>query len=334
MKKLLFIDTNVFLHCVLQRTEDLDCEPLKDIAKKLDDDKLLLIMPEITGNEIFNTLKEEVSKLKEIIEENFKNLSQNISKGKDRVSRLITDSIKDSRENCLKRIDDANEKGLEIIKKIVAHKNTKKVKMTNDLILSGMKRSLLKRPPFSIEKNKGSHTKDQDCIAFESLLFFLKKGKYKKYILITCIDDRDYKRKKDSNELKREIEEELSKLCKTVKSYQNPLKMLKEEFSTHYSEKDIKQYTFSTMVSPTITNISDYFNLSPASTVHDSLGNSILVSANSPATTLIGTGTSLKANNAALINEFIDKKDICPYCGLSKEFSALGHCIYCNQNLL
>ena len=135
-------------------------------------------LPEIIEKEIFNSLEEYIRKLKTDIENHFKALSDKISKGKSRISRLITDSIEDSKSDCLEKIECANKEGKEIVKKIIKHKNTKTIPMTDVLMLSGMRRSLSKIPPSNARnKKKTPHTKDQDCIAFESILQFLEEKK-------------------------------------------------------------------------------------------------------------------------------------------------------------
>ena len=144
MKKLLFIDTNVFINCVFQRTEDLNCEPLKEILRKLEKDELILIMPEIIENEIFLTLKSVASELKEEIEKYFKSISQEIKKKEGKVSKLIIDSIEEGKKSCLKKIEDANTEGLKLLKKIIKDKNTEKISMTNELLINGMKRAFYK----------------------------------------------------------------------------------------------------------------------------------------------------------------------------------------------
>lgn len=280
MKKLLFIDTNVFLNCVFERVEKLNCEPLQGIFKELQNGEFVLIMPEIIEKEISNSLekfaldlKTEVKKYNDSFQVSLKQLkvgkktSQFIRKLKERNCKILT-LLQENQKMCFNEIETAYKDGLNVVRMIISHKNTEKIVLTDKLILNGMRRSLFKISPFSHNKDKQSYTKDQDCIAFESVLNFLKKGKYQEHTLITCIDDVDYNINKKNNtqknniELKTEIKDELKKFCNNIKSYDNPLKMLKKEFSQHYTKADIAKYSGVSTTSSGMISIFENFSKS------------------------------------------------------------------------
>lgn len=252
-KKILFIDASVYINCALQEANDSNCEVLENILKKIEKEELTLVLPEITKNEVlvrlkpkFNELKESLLSLLKPLNDESKILENKLKakKTNEKTSKLKLDTINKIIKKSESNIDDAIKseynKSFEIINKIFNSKNIYNISLSDSLILKGIKRSLLKRPPFRDSGGK-THTKDQDCIAFECQLFQLSEEKTlqnQKYII--CVDDSDYLDKK--KKIYPEILEDIKPFCKEIVGYNNPLEMLNEEFKAKYSKEDIEGY--------------------------------------------------------------------------------------------
>jgi hypothetical protein len=103
-----------------------------------------------------------------------------------------------------------------------------------------MRRSLLKKSPYTkIEKiTESAHTKDVDCIAFETLVAFYKKqtSKRNKDALIMCVSDKDYFSIDGvlHDDLKKDINVE-------TKCYKTLSEMLEKEFKAQIGSKKRKK---------------------------------------------------------------------------------------------
>lgn len=337
MKKLLFIDTNIFISCIYKEIENLDIKPLKDVLKKLKQDELILIMPEIIEKEIYYTLDKNFSDYKKQLIDDFKNLIE--KKGSERGSHLIKDVLKESQTNCLSKVNEAMEEGKKIVKEIILQKNTKKVPLENELIMKGIRRSIFKIPPFTDNRDKPQHTTNQDCFAFESVLKFLEDKTYKKYTLVACINDADYYLNKEDDTLKKAIEDDLKKYIKYIKSYKNPLEMLKKEFSAGYSKIDIDKFSTVSINSPFIQNDSEINGATFYSNFNELRKNV----ANLSVTVPLSTNPNFLNSRTELNNAYFSigpdtfptptavSSDICTSCGFYK--GALSYCINCRKNI-
>jgi len=206
-KNYLFIDTDVFINTITGNTSK---DILKILKSKLNDNKIVLVLPKVIIKEIekeFENWKTDLFKktkdnltvkkilgIKEPLTDS--NPKQNNSSELLNIE-LINDLIKTKKDDLLSEIESFY-KGLSTeLNSIFSHKNTKVVELTNKIVLSGIKRSLLKKAPCtrSDKTKENAHTKDIDCIAFESLLFFLKKEKINKIKnkLFLCVKDSDYR---------------------------------------------------------------------------------------------------------------------------------------------
>ena len=108
----------------------------------------------------------------------------------------IDSVIELDRKEMIKKIKGHYESISGEIDKIFKHKNTAIVELTDQILIAGMKRSLLKKSPYTKtdKSTENAHTKDIDCIAFEALISFCNKhyNKKKKDCLIMCVSDKDY----------------------------------------------------------------------------------------------------------------------------------------------
>jgi len=240
--KLLFIDTSVFVASVFG---DAANSILDELLKRLEKKDIVIILPEVIKNEIktqFDILKNEY------FEECKKNLSINKivgideektkqTEGKKKVnqkgtnSKTIDECIRAPREKLLANIEKYYKDLSKKIEVFFRHRNIVNIPLTDKLLLSGMKRSLLKKAPYTnIEKTtESAHTKDADCIAFESIIFYIKSLKTpSKNSVILCVSDKDYHSK--DGRLHDDICKDLEK-CK-FESYKSLAEMLEITFRT------------------------------------------------------------------------------------------------------
>jgi len=236
IKNFVFIDTDVFRDIL---TCSSSLESVKELLKKLDSNKIILILPEVILKEIekeFNSWQEDLLKnirgnlstlrILGFREEKTGEGNNNGKSGnkKDKKSEknkenleLMDKIISGKREELFNEIKGFYEDLQKKIYLIFEHKNTKLVELTECIILRGIKRSLLKKAPCtrSVTKHENAHTKDVDCIAFESIIHFLENEKIEKNSKISLyVKDSDYVT--EEGQLKQEIIEDLKKSIKNI----------------------------------------------------------------------------------------------------------------------
>ena len=239
ISKLLFIDTNIIINCALEEVDKHNINTLKDIEKNLDKKEIILILPENIKEEVFINIKDRFEKLQKNAEEKFKNL--NFDDGRFKTPVSIEEEINKNRDILVEKIKDRHKSVTKIIDKLFKHKNTKIINVTNELVVSGMKRACLMKSPYtSIMSNKTSFLRDKDCIAFEALLNYLKKEKdTKKMRFIICSEDGDYF--KSESDLYDEVIREIKEKCKSIVGYKSLFKVLEKELNEKkYSKKKIE----------------------------------------------------------------------------------------------
>ncbi|MFH0805559.1 MAG: PIN domain-containing protein [Patescibacteria group bacterium] len=251
ISKIVFIDTNIFINCALAETRDLnrvaDINTLKDIKEKLDNKEMIIILPENIKAEIITGMKIGFKKLEKYINDSFSKVNSYEKENKGKISMLIKEEIEKSKKDLIDKIIKKSKTISKIINEIIEHKNIKFVKLSNELILLGIKRSLLMKGPYTLRSSenknqKNAYSRDQDCIAFESFLNYLNKNKkeLKKSECIICSDDSDYFKDSKKNALHNNIIQEIK--CKKLSGYKDILDMLEKEFGNKYSEKQIEEH--------------------------------------------------------------------------------------------
>ncbi|MCK5061930.1 DUF4935 domain-containing protein [Candidatus Parcubacteria bacterium] len=238
--KIVFIDTNIYINCAYEEFEDLNLDVLDKIIENLDSDKMILVLPEIIKSEVLVNLKNRFDKIKKAIPDSFSSISfkKELENNK---SKTVSKLISKSKKYFIKEFEKSNKSTIDIIQKVITHKNTNIVPLTDQLVLRGINRSLLKKAPYS--KMEKAYTKDCDCIAFETLKQYLTKLKNsKKYSCIICSDDSDYFKNIKENKLSEDIILEVEKLSGKIIGYNNPLEMLKNEFEATYSEEEVEKF--------------------------------------------------------------------------------------------
>jgi hypothetical protein len=243
IRKIVFVDTNIFVSCIFEEMEGLNLGFLDKIKKLLNKNKIILVLPEVIKNEIENELKMGFYNLENGIESK---LSERISeKEKDKKKKsLLPEIYRKLEKDGVKLLKIKQKKSETIINSIFEHKNTRIIKLNNDIITLGITRSLRMIPPYNdYNKDKPTFLKDRDCIAFESLLYSSKEIKDSNNLeLIICTDDCDYYRRDDKNKLDSEIEKDASRKFKTIFVYKNLIQMLRKKFNEHYTVKQEEKY--------------------------------------------------------------------------------------------
>lgn len=226
-----FIDTDVFIRSLLGNYGD---KILEILVINLDENKLTLIFPDIIKSEVLHLFTKEKRKTIERVTSNLeirkvlgiqepttdekkKNRSQNsIVPTRDvSNSEKLDEVTKADRDNLLLKIENYYECIFKKLEDIFQHKNSKNIDVTNEIMLRGMKRSLMKLPPFSDKTTEQSRTKDADCIAFEALIDLVNSD----FIpvsekLVMCLSDKDYI--DQDGKIHEHIKIDLAKISSTV----------------------------------------------------------------------------------------------------------------------
>lgn len=246
--KLLFVDTNIFLDAI---TSDFSVSIIKSFCEILDNNKVEFILPEVIKVEIITQYQYWKNDIVRIVEKNLstenilgiedttdKNSKKNQNKRESEIG-IIDDLIKNDRNDVVAKIKKHYETVIQSLEKLFTHKNTKNIRLDYHLLLEGMKRSLLKKSPSTrTEKStESAHTKDVDCVAFESLISYLESRKESDDFLIICVSDKDYL--SDDGKLHNDIESDLSQLSHS--HYQDLLIMLEKEFQLNIATEDSQE---------------------------------------------------------------------------------------------
>jgi len=244
-KKYVFIDTNVFINILFM---DSDGKILKKFLKLIKKEKAFLIIPENIKREIEFILYEESFFLRDEIYNSFlKNalllLEDKTKQDKSEVKEAILNGFKKSlekhKELLLKDSNDFCKLKQNEFKDVCDCGYTKCISISEESLLNGIKRSLMKLAPFtsplSKKKRENTHLKDSDCITFETILSFLKEEKSNKKTnlsFIMCVSDKDYTT--EDEKILKDIENELKDFnlihCKN----------LEEIFKKGFNEKEKK----------------------------------------------------------------------------------------------
>lgn len=246
-KKFLFVDTNIFIDALTSNHGE---QVIDELAKKLTESKIVLILPEVIKMEIITQYSSWEKDILEKAEENLSvesilGIRDTTGNGKKKERRgeteakKIDDIISPDRKRLLEKIKGHYKVVSDDIEKVFGHKNTKVIDLTDQLLFAGMKRSLLKKSPYtrSDKATENAHTKDMDCIAFESLLSFisLQDEKKSKGNLVMCVSDKDYVSK--SGDLHDDLKRDIGKFSKYSR-YGSLIDMLKGEFKVEIGSKN------------------------------------------------------------------------------------------------
>ena len=249
--KYIFIDTNLFIDAVTSNEGE---NILGSIIKQLNKKSVKIVLPEVIKAEILTQYTYWKNGVIESVKGNLTTLNilgikegltetdkKNRKKNKGETEAEKIDSvIEPHRKAMIKKIEGRYKSITKKIEQVFKHKNTKIVKLTDQILLAGMKRSLLKKSPYTkTEKiTESAHTKDVDCIAFETLVAFYKKqgSKPSKNTLIMCVSDKDYFSNEGTlhDDLKKDINID-------TKCYKTLPDMLDKEFKAQINSKKGKK---------------------------------------------------------------------------------------------
>ncbi len=235
--KLLFIDTVLFVGCILGdiKGQNLTVEVLEDVQKELSKGKALLLLPEVIKYEVIDKLKEREKAFVSKIKHYFGMLKT--LRGEDRLPALMKKTIEKAKENLVKDVQNKHKEAQTLLNKIFEHENTRTIEITEEIFFRGCRRALIRKAPATKNnKNKSAFKKDQDCMAVESIINFLKENKCEKLVVCTR-DTADYY---EGDDLHSEVLDDLREGCNKVVSYRNLLDMLKEEFAKSVKKEDIQ----------------------------------------------------------------------------------------------
>ena len=187
--KYIFIDTNLFIDVVTSNDGE---NILNSILKQLDKKQVTLVLPEVIKMEIltqYTYWKDGVTEnirsnleTKKIlgIKENLTDAGKKYNKKQkwETEAEKIDSVIEPHRKQMIRKIESHYKSISKKIEEIFRHKNTRTVALTNQMLLAGMRRSILKKSPYTRtdKVTEGAHTKDIDCIAFETLAAFCKNN--------------------------------------------------------------------------------------------------------------------------------------------------------------
>ena len=249
--KYIFIDTNLFIDAVTSNEGEYI---LGSIIKQLNKKSVKIVLPEVIKAEILTQYTYWKNGVIESVKGNLTTLNilgikegltetdkKNRKKNKGETEAEKIDSvIEPHRKAMIKKIEGRYKSITKKIEQVFKHKNTEIVKLTDQILLAGMKRSLLKKSPYTkTEKiTESAHTKDVDCIAFETLVAFYKKqgSKPSKNTLIMCVSDKDYFSNEGTlhDDLKKDINID-------TKCYKTLPDMLDKEFKAQINSKKGKK---------------------------------------------------------------------------------------------
>lgn len=246
--KYIFIDTSLFIDSVTSNDSE---KILNFLFKLLSKKNVTLVLPDVIKAEILsqytywkegviekiqsNLDTKRILGIKEELTEGEKK-SKKKEKGETEANK-INSVIEPHRKIILKKIESYYKSIAKKLGQIFKHKNTKIIQLTERILFAGMKRSLLKRAPYTrTEKTtENPHTKDVDCIAFEAVATFCKKSK-KTDTLVMCVADKDFFSKDGG------LHEDIKESFAMNKNFYKTIpEMLSKEFQINIDSKKSKK---------------------------------------------------------------------------------------------
>ena len=184
--KYLLLDTNVFINLSFDRNDAVKPKELEGLLKLLNSGEMKLILPEIVECEYkrniegeFKRAKIDVSQLKNKLEHMV------VPTGSDGNGKECTDlknKLVDTAHQLCGVLKDFNlDDHIMPVKEMLSHRNTKKIKIDNALILEGYRRIIERKAP--------SHSDDQlnDNIIIETIFKYFKDNPINRSSEFTCI---------------------------------------------------------------------------------------------------------------------------------------------------
>jgi hypothetical protein len=214
-KQYLFLDTNFFLNFLFNEIEN---SWLENFSKHLKKENIIVLLPENIKREIEyelyensfltrNTQFQEVfKKIMALGEADTKKTDVQTS---EVVSKNFASALLAFQDDIFKKVNESCEKRQKKFDKFCKDINPEIIDIKENILVNGIKRSLMKKAPFTNKSKEAHRLKDSDCIAFAAILHFLEKENKSaslKPSVIMCVSDIDYK---DKNGLHFDIKESL-----------------------------------------------------------------------------------------------------------------------------
>lgn len=224
----LFIDTNIYLFCALLTKSNHEPSILRDIIELLDNNDVILIVPEVVELEFYKKLDEEFLRLKKGIKKYSKNFNSNFPSYLEEDKQKILNQINNLVELRKKSTDEAKK----IFEKMTLHPNTRMVRLSEEIILNTYRRELSGLKPSSIEGNKKDI--NPDSLIVESIISYNKRNPIQR--LIFCSDNikdfAEFNEDKKSHDLHKDI---CNSFPENSILYRKLDEVLKEEFNGEVS---------------------------------------------------------------------------------------------------
>ncbi len=233
--KFLFIDTNIYIQsCVLEIDEGDDLLAIKKLRTLLDQDKLILLLPEIVELEIYKKLNNKIEEVEKYLGEYKKKVNTD-----GLLEEKIKKELMESFSKVLLTRKQNSKKVMEELRGVFSHKNTvrKELKLTPELLLEGYKYFFHQSKPYKNEQS--SAFIQNDCLIIELIKKYLT-GK-KNYTLYICSNNKaDFcENPKAIDNFK--VSKDISKHFKNVDYSVNLYRLLNKRFRTKIPEKTVEK---------------------------------------------------------------------------------------------
>ncbi len=235
MTKYLCVDTNILIQtCLLEIEEGDDIDVLKKLHKLLDDDILILLLPEVVKLEFDKLLKRRANELRNKIGEYKKQVNE------DNFHQKIKNDINLSLEDVLKKREVNTEKVTKEIDDIFNHKNTKKLELTPKIFTDSYKYYLSGKKPYNEKKG---FLVSSDSLIIQTLEdFFESKNDYELYFCSNNVDDFSNEKSKslvNSSDVK--IHKDIEERFKHIEYFRTLFDLI-NKFGGEYSPESIEKF--------------------------------------------------------------------------------------------
>lgn len=225
----LFIDTNIYMFCALLTKNNHEPSLLRNLLKLLEEDKMILIVPEVVELEFYRKLDQEFEKLKKSIKKSSKEFNKifpsYLEEDKQRINNQIKDLV-NLRKKSIKEVK-------KIYNEILGNDNTQRIKLSEKIITNSYRRSLRGLKPSSV--NNHINGTNPDTLIIESIIKYNKNNSIKQ--LIFCSDNindfAEFDQNTNSHILHKDIFNSLHE--KTI-FYRKLTEVLKNEFNEEINE--------------------------------------------------------------------------------------------------
>jgi hypothetical protein len=212
--KLLLIDTNIFV-CFFEQGLSFDTSStfkqpeelsiLEKLLKKLEQDKIKLLLPEIIIIETKRMKKVKIKELDDLYKTAFLKIQETNSQ-KKYLSSTAQEKIKKSLDEICKEEKESIEKAWNVFEQISKHKNTDIIKINEAILIESCKRAFSGKKPY--DKNLPK-TIQADCLVIESVKLYLSLNKIENYDMYLCTFDDDFYEDEKKTKLSEDITSEL-----------------------------------------------------------------------------------------------------------------------------